>query len=231
MRLLDAILEVVAPTRCAGCDFPGTLLCDDCRASLAIINQVHACPRCGAPFGLLTCTECWQSEFAFEAAWCLGTLERPLSRCITLYKDGGERRLAPTLAGVLLDGCDGQEPAAWVGDWADAIVAVPASRAAVSRRGFDHAASLAQAMADRCGVPRLEALARPVRRDQRALGRAGRQENLSGAFTNTPDVVVPKRVLLIDDVMTTGSTLDAAAEALLASGAQEVRVWALARAW
>ena len=54
----EGLAEALWPTRCVGCDQPGTLLCDRCRAELPWIEQRLACPVCGAPFGFLTCTEC-----------------------------------------------------------------------------------------------------------------------------------------------------------------------------
>ncbi|MDD7364937.1 MAG: double zinc ribbon domain-containing protein, partial [Olsenella sp.] len=63
--LAEAALELLWPTRCAGCDQPGELLCEECRASLPWVDQRFACPVCGAPFGWLTCTECdgaWESR-------------------------------------------------------------------------------------------------------------------------------------------------------------------------
>ncbi|MDP2402041.1 MAG: double zinc ribbon domain-containing protein, partial [Actinomycetota bacterium] len=119
--LLDALLEVIHPTRCAGCDLPGELFCAACLADMPLVLLESACVHCGAPFGTLTCTECWNRTFSFEAARCMGSLERPLSRALTLYKDGGERRLASVFASMLV-GTLG----AWAG-WADAVVAVPAS--------------------------------------------------------------------------------------------------------
>ncbi len=223
--VLDAVLEAILPTRCAGCDLPGGLLCDRCANALPRIEHAWACPRCGAPFGYLTCTECWTSEPAFEAGTCAGALGPPLSRAITLYKDSGERRLAPVLGDLLAASL---QP--WDG-WPQAVVAVPASAEAVRRRGFDHTALIAAHVATRLGVPRLDALGCAGARDQRALGRLARAVNVADAFVARPGLVLPPRVLCVDDVMTTGSTLDAAAASLLAAGAERVRVGAIARAW
>ncbi|MDY0088628.1 MAG: double zinc ribbon domain-containing protein, partial [Coriobacteriia bacterium] len=97
----SALLELVLPTRCAGCDLPGQLLCERCRAELPLIEMAGACARCGAPYGHLVCTECWRAEPAFEAGVCAGSFEPPLSRCISIYKDAGERRLGGLLGDLL----------------------------------------------------------------------------------------------------------------------------------
>lgn len=225
MRLLEGLAELLFPTRCAGCELPGALLCDACRDALPLIDRSGQCPRCGAPFGYLTCTECWNREWAFEAALALGEFEPPLARAVVLHKDAGERRLAGVLGGLL-----GEEvTAAWDG-WADAVAFVPATRAALRRRGFDHGLAIASALAETHGVPLVRALHRAAALDQRTLGRAARAMNASGTFS-AGESVSGMRILLTDDVFTTGATLDAAAAALLDSGAEAVRVAAVARTW
>lgn len=155
----------------------------------------------------------------------MGSLEPPLSRCISLYKDAGERRL-----GVLFGDMLGAAVGAWQ-EWPQAVVPVPASAAALRTRGFDHIAVIATRVAESLGVPLLHALASAGARDQRVLGRVERRANVEGVFVPTYADRIPPRILLVDDVMTTGATLDAAAAALLAAGAEVVRVGAVARAW
>jgi len=224
--LIAGLLEAIAPTRCAGCDLPGGLLCEACRDSLPRIEMAHACPRCGAPFGWIVCTECWETEFSFSEARCVGTLERPLSRCVTLYKDGGERRLAPVMGALLAEALE-----SWRG-WPDAVVPIPASSEALRRRGFDHVFLLAEEIAASLGVGLERPLVRiGACRDQRRLGREARRLNVRGVLEVRPDTAIPERVLLVDDVFTTGSTLDEAAAAMMLAGSREVRVCSVARAW
>ena len=171
------------------------------------------------------CTECWDSDLALDGACGLGTLERPLSRCVALFKDSGERRLATVLGArlgqVLLD----------AGAGCELVVPVPTAAAAVRRRGFDHAALLAEAVAAACDLESRAILTHRSSADQRGLGRADRRANASEAFAVAPAVRVPDSVLLIDDVLTTGATLDAAARELKSAGALEVRAGVVARAW
>lgn len=225
MGLLEALLEVVAPTRCAGCDAPGELLCARCREAMPRVDSAYACPSCAAPFGYITCTECWEREFAFAGAVAVGSLERPLSRAITLYKDAGERRLAEEfgrMAANVLAPCAGG---------AGCVVPVPASRAAIVRRGFDHMTLIAQAAAAALDLPVRHALEIARAIDQRGLGREARRANAAEALALAPGTALEGRVLLLDDVFTTGATLDAAAALLQSAGAAEVRVAVLARAW
>lgn len=224
MGLLDGLAELLAPTRCAGCEYPGSVLCARCLEALPRISHVDACPACAAPYGSLVCTECWNRSLAFEAALALGELDGPLARAVVLHKDAGERRLGALLGRLLAE----QVCAQWPG-WPDAVTWVPATDAARARRGFDHARALGEPLADACGVPLCGLLGRRAARDQRALGRRERAENSAGTFVVTGEV--PRRVLVVDDVLTTGATLDAATEALVQGGATAVRIAVVARAW
>ncbi|MDY0087895.1 MAG: ComF family protein, partial [Coriobacteriia bacterium] len=184
-----------------------------------------ACARCGAPYGHLVCTECWRAEPAIEAGVCAGSFEPPLSRCISIYKDAGERRLGGLLGDLL-----GSALLQWSG-WPQTVVAVPASAGALRSRGFDHTTLIARRVGAALGVPVTPALLSAGALDQRTLGRIERRANVAEAFLAAPGIGLPPRVLLIDDVMTTGSTLDAAASVLLGAGAEAVRVATVARAW
>lgn len=226
MGLMAGLVELVFPTRCAGCELPGALLCDTCLDALPRIDAEGRCPRCGAPYGVLTCTECWNREWAFSAALALGELEAPLARAVVLHKDAGERRLAAVLGALLAE----QVALTWP-RWPQAVAFVPATRAAFRRRGFDHGLAIGSALAAQLDVPIVSALVRGDARDQRALGRTARAANAAGTFSVAPDVDLPDRMLITDDVLTTGATLDAAAAVLLEAGVREVRVAAVARAW
>lgn len=224
MGLLAAMLELVSPSRCGGCDAPGPLLCERCASALPRIERVHACPRCGAPDAAAHCEECRGEPFRFASAVCAGVLDHPLSRLVVLYKDGGERGLAPVLGGLVA------EALAEDGAWPDAVVGIPASRGALLRRGFDHGRELAGAVAGLLRRPLLEPLVSGDHADQRRLGREGRAANVAAGLALLPSVELPPRILLVDDVFTTGATLDVAAAALLDGGAAEVRAAAVARA-
>lgn len=224
MSVLQALAEIVSPVCCAGCGLPGSALCATCRADARLIAPGTACPRCGAAVEASACTECGGRDFAFSAAVCAGPLEPPLSRAITLYKDASERRYASLLGSLLLDACE-----RWKG-WPDVVCAVPPTRAARVRRGFDHTEVLAHAVAAGLRVPSALLLDAAGRPDQRQLGRDARFANMAEAFTVRRDAPVPGHVLVVDDVLTTGATLDGAARTLLAAGAIEVRVAAVARA-
>ena len=227
----EALAETVWPTRCAICDTPGHVLCDSCRMALAYVDWWRACPRCGAPFGRLQCCECnevmlaaqGRTRPAFDGMAAAVSFEEGAARIVRTWKDAGERRLASEMARLMLP----QVPPAWLAG--ATATPIPASAAARRRRGFDHGRELACAVAGMAGIPMVEALARPRTFDQRALGRRGRIHNLQGRFQTLPGATVPDRILLIDDVCTTGSTMNAACDALRAAGAVELHCLVFAR--
>lgn len=221
---IETAADLLWPERCAGCDLPGVMLCASCSAAMQPIRIDDACPRCGAPDGLHGCAECGRTELVFERARCAGVFEWPLDRMIRLHKDAGELRLTDPLA-KLVASAAGE----WC-DWAQVVVPAPTSPGAIARRGFDHGARLATAFATLTGVPALDVLRARPRRDQRGLTRESRAANARASIVPIPGAAVPARVLLLDDVFTTGSTLDAAAAALMSAGAVEVRALAVARA-
>ena len=235
---------------------PGTLLCPSCAARLEFIDLSLACRTCGAPFGALTCTECTDAQHDGSAG--RGTPRFPFSEAraaisyagvgkdlITAYKDGGERRLDETLAALLVKAVRGNAPtmpgapafmrhpvADW-SNWADTLVAIPARRAAIRKRGFDHLLQVASHAAAWLDLPLVPALRHAHETlDQRVLGSEQRTQNLRGSFAVTdPSALAGTRIVLVDDVLTTGATTSAAAHALLAGGAAEVRVAVVARVW
>lgn len=274
-----AALELVFPTRCAGCERLGALLCDDCAAALPRIEQEYACPRCGAPAGRIVCTECstlyTRVSFAFSQARCAVEFSELTKRLILAYKDGGERRLAFVLAQLLAQAI----PLEWR-LWADALTWVPADPLALRRRGFDHMEHIARALSAQMGLPAEATLVKRSRADQRKLNRAQRAKNMTAVFsaelpssvlrTGAPPPIphspssslaasarygpsssplsAPARprpsssplsaaaeplrhLILIDDVFTTGATLNAATRTLLSAGIRDVRVATIARVW
>lgn len=250
----EALAETLWPTRCVGCDAPGSLLCEECTQKLPFIDTSGACLRCGAPYGSFVCSECMPpgsvdragapcaSEFAFARARAACSYEGVAKQMVTAYKDGSEQRLAALLANYIYQAVAGTLPCgqesqaqARVGSWLDeveALVCVPPRPGAVRARGFDHMELVAQELVRETGLPLLHPL-RTVGRvaDQRLLGRQQRQANRANSFEVACRASLPTRILLVDDVLTTGATCSAAAAALKNAGAREVSVAVFARVW
>ena len=232
-RAFEVVAETLWPTRCALCDAPGTPLCAACMRELPYIDALKACPRCGAPFGLVQCTECnpvLLAPFGYEeppyaAATSALALTDAARRIATVYKDQGERGLARPMADVMAR----YLPPAWLAE-RPAVSFVPATGAARRRRGFDHAEHLARELSWITGCDFAPLLAQPRRLDQRKLSRMQRIDNMRAALSALPGATMPRHVILVDDVCTTGATLFAATEALRRGGAQNVYCLTFARA-
>lgn len=116
--------------------------------------------------------------------------------------------------------------------WPDAVAAVPLHRRRLRLRGYNQAWLIAEAFSQALGLPLLDALARPrATRQQWTLGRRQRQDNLEGviAYSGPPGAVRGLRVLVVDDVCTSGASLEACAKALREAGAGPVDGFVFAR--
>ncbi len=253
-RLADGAAETLWPTRCLGCERPGALLCPDCAAALPAIDQSRACPRCGVPFGSLVCTECtdclerseddlgegsrepdgWAHPLAsLDGVCCYGLHEWPLDRIVRGYKDAGERRASLLLSALIAQAIGDAGNMRGDGVFStpfDGVTFVPCTPDAFARRGFDHMEEVARHAAGALNLPFVDALARWAPRDQRGLGKVLRAENARASLVPVVDLG-GARVLLLDDVLTTGATLGAAAEALRRAGAVQVAAATAVRAW
>ena len=224
-ELAASLAELVWPTRCVGCGMPGELLCDECRETLPWIDQRWACPMCGAPYGWLTCTAC-DMDWEMSVTCALG-YEGAVRGMVRLLKDAHELRLVPYLARAMARALgEAKAPLSET----DAICFVPATAEAYARRGFDHMELVSRELSRLVGLPVADVLARAPAADQRSLGREGRAANLAGSVVVVDDVA-GMRLLLADDVVTTGASMRACARALKARGAAEVSGVAAARVW
>jgi ComF family protein len=174
------------------------------------------------------CALCRNGLRGFDAAYCFGSYEGSLRELIHLFKYGKIKSLAGPLSRLLATALPLDERF-------DAVAPVPLHWLRQWRRGFNQSELLARHVARRSGVPLVRALRR--RRStaaQAGLSNTGRRSNVSGAFAVPADErwrsrIRSKRILLIDDVMTTGSTAAACAFALKRAGAARVALLTLAR--
>lgn len=232
-QAFEVFAETLFPTRCAICDAPGTPLCPECTRRLPYIDTLLACPRCGAPFGRIQCTECnsvllapfGYQEPPWDEAASAVILTDEARRVVTTYKDQGERALARPIAAIMTR----LVPPSWLAA-KPAIAFVPATVAARRRRGFDHAELLARELSWALEADLAPLLSPPRRLDQRKLSRTARIQNMRESFSVLPGATAPRTVIIVDDVCTTGSTLFAATEALRKGGAETIYALTFARA-
>ena len=240
--LLPTLLDLLLPPRCAACDEPAweagrVPLCAGCRRRLPLpAARCAACGRITGPLGPVpTCARCsgpgaetdalrWSGEPSrlrrrplrgVLACWPYEGAARDLIRA-TKFRQRPEvaRLLGPLLAEVV-------EAARTPGDL---VVPVPLSGRGWRRRGYNQAAVLAAALAERLGVRYRAAALQRTRHDTPQSGRS-RQARLrgpQGAFLARPRLVRGRCVLLVDDVLTTGATAVACARALRRAGASAV---------
>lgn len=225
----EVMAETLWPTRCALCDRPGEVLCERCAAALPYVDWWRACRRCGSPFGYVQCDLCNPAALerlrhdALPFAGCASAVlfDEDTGRIVRAFKDQGEQRLSFVMAEAMARAL----PLSWR---FGAITYVPATHMALKKRGFDHMALIARDLSHCVDKACKETLNRPQSQDQRALSGKQRIENLSGRFSALVRPM-PRNVLLVDDVFTTGATLCAASDALLAAGCEKVFCLTFAR--
>jgi ComF family protein len=216
------VLDLLLPQRCLVCSVSGRQVCERCTAELKRLGPPW-CIRCGAPtsWPIRRCAECAGRRVSFARARAAVEYDAPVRRIVGAWKERGLRRLAAWAASVVVDSLERPE--------ADCLTFVPADRERRLERGHHPAEALARDLASAWGLG-LEPLLFRVRGSprQRELGRAQRRRNVVKAFAAA--AAAPARVVLVDDVYTTGSTANAAASALRKAGAEEVEVITFARA-
>jgi len=188
------------------------------------------CRRCGLPWDAdepldsWTCGECSRGKSALDWRDAWGWYRGTLQKLLHAFKFDGHDFLAPPLAGHLDDVVTSRDR-----DF-DVLVAVPLHRKRLRERGYNQAELLSRHLARSIGIPGKSWLARPVEtRAQSTLPREDRAGNVRRAFV-ADRRVRGASVLLVDDVMTTGATLEASARALREAGARRVCAVTVARA-
>ena len=229
-------LDLVLPARCMGCatlvEVPGTF-CGDCWRQLRFITD-PLCPQCGTPFDYevapnLRCGACLAKPPPYDAARAVWAYGDAAARTIVRLKHADHTHLARQLAPFMRRTGD---PLLGVPDIL--LAPVPLHRRRLWRRGYNQSAMLAVALGRLSGCSvKLDLLQRTrATPPQQGLSREARLKNVRRAFRVNPrhaDTVRGARVVLIDDVLTTGATAAACAEALRAAGALHISVLTLAR--
>jgi predicted amidophosphoribosyltransferase len=215
-------VDLLLPPRCVACRGPASWLCSSCHGALLPIRPPR-CARCGAPsaWPVERCRECAGRRLAFGSATSAYVYAGPAAALVRAWKERGLRHLAPLAAELVL--AQLERPAA------DVITYIPPDRVRQLERARHPAQALAQELAARWGLECVPLLERTrVTKRQASLPLALRGGNVRNLFE--PIEERRARVVLVDDVYTSGSTANAAASALRRAGAARVDVMTFARA-
>ncbi|WP_251978516.1 ComF family protein [Salinicola avicenniae] len=228
VNTINAQLRRALPGYCAFClgpvrgDHPW---CEGCLVEMPW--NTSACWRCAEPLPSVAggdrtlCGRCLKRPPAQVRSLAPWRYEGRMVRLVQRYKFGAEAWAGEVMIQLMVVAL------ANAALRVDAVIGVPGHRERTRQQGFDHVAWLTRRLAGRLELPLIEARRRRETPSQRGLDRQHRRRNLRGAFALSQ--ALPKRVMIIDDVMTTGATLDALARACLDAGAEEVVALAFAR--
>lgn len=215
---LASLLEVVLPPSCAGCSRYGTVLCGGCEKDLR--------PASDPTVSFLAADAASLGGSEVELVVSAFRHEGVARRCLQRLKYGGARRLADPLARAALPAFDDllavSGPAI--------LVPVPVHVSRARERGYNQALLLAGALGAARQLPVVELLTRPrATQRQHALDRTARLANLRSAFAASARRAQPGRVIVVDDILTSGATMEACASVLRQAGVRLVYGFAIAR--
>lgn len=224
-RRLD-LAGILFPRRCPVCqevvEDAGERVCCICRTRLPYVRE-PSCRKCGKP--LLQeereyCWDCSRKRHCYRKGKAPFLYDEVMRRSIAAFKYRGRREYAAFYAEEIVRRCSGT-----MRFWkAEVLVPIPLHSSRRRRRGFNQAELLARELSRRTGIPVDPTLLRRVKktRAQKELNDQERLSNLKDAFSVRKGMIPYKNIILVDDIYTTGSTIDAAARILLENGAQTV---------
>lgn len=224
----DAVLDFVYPARCALCGAPlgdeERVVCERCWGKVQIIDGPH-CRRCGSPLeaAAARCDHCAERAFRFHRGRVLSSFDETVQALIHLLKYKGKRSVGRRLGRMLGEVLASED----VMEDVDLIAPVPLHRSREKERGYNQSLLLATEIGRCLGVPVEKRILIRARRtaSQTKLSAEERVKNVSGAFRVLhAESITGMRILLVDDVLTTGATLNACTEALTEAGAEGVCV-------
>ncbi len=220
------LIGLLFPRRCPVChdvvEDRGERVCKICRLKLPYVRE-PSCRKCGKPLYAEEkeyCRDCAAGKHVFRQGKAPFLYDEVMRQSVSRFKYGGRREYAAFYAEEILRKCC-REALLWK---AEAFVPIPLHPSRRRKRGFNQAELLADELAKRTGIPSDAGLLRRVKKThvQKELSREERSANLKGAFSVRKGNLPYKKVILIDDIYTTGSTVDEAARVLLKAGADSV---------
>jgi competence protein ComFC len=231
----NTLIELFYPSNCVGCGHaqsPGVFLCEECKKSVHRIAGPY-CRVCSRHFegiisGVFSCPNCEDRPPAFDCVVSKYHAKGLLRDLIHRFKYGRQYHLRGVLAEYLVEAMQDERI---LGEPADCIVPVPLHPTRLRERGFNQTEALAEALFKREGIPILRCIQRKrYTQTQTRFDRSERMLNLRNSFTMRKNSDVRgKHLVLLDDILTTGSTLHECALVLREAGAASVRAITVAR--
>lgn len=216
--MLDSFLQIVAPHHCYGCGVQGHVLCPNCKYNIKD-QPFGGCLNCGRLAQEGVCSNC---QVAYSRAWCVGERAGELSRAINGFKFERVKAAVPDLVELFHDTLP-QLPDDTI------IVPVPTVPGHIRRRGYDHCLLLAQGLASRRNLAVKRLVVRVGRSRQLGQTRQVRLRQAQISYRLAKETVDPEPTyLVLDDVVTTGATINAVATCLSQGGARTIYAAALA---
>jgi predicted amidophosphoribosyltransferase len=214
------MLELLLPQRCVVCGRGGTQLCTGCHAALPRIEPPF-CERCGLPtaWPVRRCRECAGRRLAFASVRSAVHYDDAVRSLVAAWKERELRRLAASAVSVVVEVVPPPR--------AEAVTFVPPDPDRGLKRGHHPPRELAKALAREWELPLVVPLRRRVAKRQRGLSRPERRRNVAGVFAARSGI--PRSLVLVDDVFTSGATANAAASALRKAGAERIDIVTFAR--
>ena len=226
--LLKALLDIFYPVSCSGCNADtGTVLCESCIDTFRLVEEEQTCPICGRLLGKsIVCGACMQEKRSFRRGYFGYYFEGRLRDAIHAFKFSGRIDAGRHLVRLLNKRLIG------IAQEFDCIVPLPVTEKRLWQRGFNQSFIIAEEIAALTGKEIYPAVLVKTKRtqDQYTLSKEERRKNISGVFAvKNGRQIAGKRVLLVDDLFTTGYTAHEASHSLIKSSAKEVVFFALAR--
>ncbi len=222
-RIKNAMLDIVFPPICPVCNKIASSgrICPGCERKLSPVDG-PLCEKCGKSVdeGERFCTDCRIGSHLYDEGCAAFEYDEYMSESMYRFKYNGKREFADWYAAAMASKLT-TKIRAWK---PQVIIPVPVHKSRLKKRGYNQAYLIAKELSEHLSIPVRDDLTSRVTdtKVQKELGAASRQNNLKKAFNVTPNVVKYESVLIVDDIYTTGATIDALAGALKAAGVRKV---------
>lgn len=224
--MFNILLDGLFPARCVVCDAVLTMgmhgICADCSSTITPIHEPY-CMACGKQLtqdGQIYCKDCNDRSRFFRRGRAFCVYDDPMKKSMYRFKYDGRREYAEYYASCMADA---------FGEWLkslspDALIPIPIHESRKRKRGYNQAELLAESLSKSLGIPCQNHILKRLSatKKQKELSVSERENNLKKAFKTTRNDVELNTAILIDDIYTTGATIDAAAAALVHAGVRDV---------